>query len=110
MDGRLSPGHARAIAAAKDPAALAERIVSGGLSVREAEALARRTQAPTRKPAAGKGPGKAKDADTAALEHDLAEILGLDVQIVDAGGAGELRIRYATLEQLDDLCRRLTGR
>jgi ParB family chromosome partitioning protein len=50
----------------------------------------------------------AKDTDTAALEHDLSEVLGLPVAIRDHAGAGELRIRYATLEQLDDLCRRLT--
>ena len=43
-----------------------------------------------------------------ALEDDLSEVLGLPVEIKDAGGAGEIRIRYKTLEQLDDLCRRLT--
>jgi len=106
MSGRLSPGHARAIAAADDPAALAERIVQAGMSVREAETLARKTPSATK--SARKAKPKGKDADTAALEHDLAEVLGLDVEIADAGGAGELRIRYATLEQLDDLCRRLT--
>ena len=56
-------------------------------------------------------PGKAggfKDADTRALESDLSDILGLDVEILDRDGAGEIRISYATLEQLDDLCRRLT--
>ncbi|HEY0052797.1 MAG TPA: chromosome partitioning protein ParB, partial [Caulobacteraceae bacterium] len=33
--------------------------------------------------------------------------LGVDVTLNDRGGAGELVLRYATLEQLDDLCRRL---
>ena len=51
---------------------------------------------------------QAKDHDTASLESDLSEVLGLDVEIRDRGGIGELRIKYATLEQLDDLCRRLT--
>jgi ParB family chromosome partitioning protein len=49
-----------------------------------------------------------KDHDTTALESDLADILGLEVEIRDAGGKGEVRLKYATLEQLDDLCRRLT--
>jgi ParB family chromosome partitioning protein len=46
-------------------------------------------------------------ADVAALEQDLADALGLKVQLTDRGGKGELTIRYGTLEQLDDLCRRL---
>ena len=46
-------------------------------------------------------------ADVAALEQDLADVLGLKVQLADRGGKGELIIRYGTLEQLDDLCRRL---
>ena len=49
-----------------------------------------------------------KDADTRALEDDLSEALGLGVEITHHDGAGELRVRYTSLEQLDDLCRRLT--
>ena len=48
-----------------------------------------------------------KDADTLALERDLSQRMGLKVDVVDRGGAGEIRISYSTLEQLDDLCRRL---
>ena len=110
MAGRLSAGHARAIAAADDPEALAEEIIAKGLSVRAAEALARSAGAAA-EPARGAKPApkpKRKDPDTAALETDLSDVLGLDVEIVDQGGAGELRLKYATLEQLDDLCRRLT--
>lgn len=105
LEGKLTAGHARAILTADDPAALAQEIVARGLSVRDAEAL-------VRKPAPG---GKArsrpsKDTDTLALESDLSDVLGLDVEVVDRGGVGELRIKYATLEQLDELCRRLTTR
>ena len=54
-------------------------------------------------------PGK-KDADTRALERDLAGVLGLEVSIEHSrNGAGALTIRYLDLDQLDDLCRRLTG-
>jgi ParB family chromosome partitioning protein len=108
MAGRLSAGHARAIATAPDPSALAERVIAGGLSVRQAEALARDT-GPRRESSGGRGErgGSDKSADTRSLEHDLADVLGLDVQLNDRGGKGELTVRYTTLEQLDDLCRRL---
>ena len=103
-DGRLSAGHARTLIGAEDPQGLAREILDRGLSVRDAEALARKAAAPER---AAK-PAPRKSNDTLALERDLAERLGLPVQIQDKDGQGELRIRYADLEQLDDLCRRLT--
>ncbi|MDR3510034.1 MAG: ParB/RepB/Spo0J family partition protein [Caulobacteraceae bacterium] len=106
--GRLSAGHARALAGAPDAAALAGLVIDKGLSVREAEALARRAHGREAEPAARKSRGGGKDADTRALEEDLSEALGLDVEVADLGGAGEVRIRYANLEQLDDVCRRLT--
>jgi ParB family transcriptional regulator, chromosome partitioning protein len=106
MAGRLSAGHARAILSAADPEALAELIVAKGLSVRDAEALARGR---TGQPKKASGPrARPKDADTHALESDLEEVLGMAVEITDRGGAGELKIKYASLEQLDELCRRLT--
>ncbi|HYD45512.1 MAG TPA: ParB/RepB/Spo0J family partition protein [Phenylobacterium sp.] len=104
-EGRLTAGHARAIAAAPDPAALAQDVVARGLSVRQAEALARRGP-PSKPPSRPASSGK--DTDTRALEEDLAEVLGLKVEIADRGGHGEIRLQYETLEQLDDLCRRLT--
>jgi len=109
LSGALSAGHARAIVSASDPVGLARQIVDGGLSVRATEALVRK--AGTGTVSRPSQPGKAagfKDADTRALETDLSDILGLDVEILDRDGAGEIRISYATLEQLDDLCRRLT--
>ena len=78
-----------------------------GLNVRQAEAMARRARA---RPPPAERPARVqiqRDADTRALERSLAEVLGLEVEVRDAGGGGEVRIRYATLEQLDDLCRRL---
>ena len=99
--GRLSAGHARAIAAAPDPERLARTIVDGDLTVRQAEALARQGDAISDvapPPARSAGPARTKDADTRALEQDLSDALGLAVQIVDRKGAGEVRVRYATLE------------
>ncbi|WGM37166.1 ParB/RepB/Spo0J family partition protein [Caulobacter sp. NIBR1757] len=108
VEGELTAGHARALVGSDKAVELARRIVAEGMSVRQAEALLKDGGDP--KP---KGPSKSpsqavKDHDTTALESDLADILGLEVEIRDAGGKGEVRLKYATLEQLDDLCRRLT--
>jgi ParB family chromosome partitioning protein len=105
VDGTLSAGHARTLVTAEDPAGLAKRIVEGGLSVRQAEALAQMPAGATatRQPAK---PGE-KDADTLALEKLLSDAIGMSVSIAHKGGGGEVRVAYRTLEQLDDLCRRL---
>lgn len=109
--GEISTGHARAIASAPDPEALVKTIVEKGLSVREAERLARDAQAgkdgETR---SAKASGSAdKDADTRALEADITSRLGLSVDIRHGNKGGEIRVQYKTLEQLDDVCRRLSG-
>ncbi len=104
--GRLSAGHARALIDHPEAEALAQRIITSGLNVRQTEILAR---AGPPKPRARKVDlDAAGDADTRSLENDLSDVLGLEVAILDKDGAGELRVRYRTLEQLDDLCRRLT--
>lgn len=105
VEGRLSAGHARAIAASDDPAALASQVIDRGLNVRDTEALARRGSDKPRRP--GVATARVKDADTAVIEEDLEARLGMKVQLQDRGGAGEVRIAYTSLEQLDDLLRRL---
>jgi ParB family chromosome partitioning protein len=106
LHGRLSAGHARAILACDDQEAVAEQVVARQLSVRDTEALVRAKAAGPKKASGPRRP--AKDADTAALESDLEDALGMNVDIADRGGTGEVRIRYANLEQLDEICRRLT--
>ena len=106
---QMSAGHARAIAAAPDPESLARIVIDEGLSVRATEALARKVQSGAGGPRPKPSRDIARDADTQALEQDISSLLGLQVLILDRGGAGEVKISYATLEQLDDLCRRLTG-
>ncbi|SJM31481.1 ParB/RepB/Spo0J family partition protein [Mesorhizobium delmotii] len=106
VDGALSAGHARTLVTAQDPASLAKRIVEDGLSVRQAEALAQMpTGAPTgkRKPAA---PAQ-KDADTLALEKLMTGTIGMIVTIEHKERGGVISVAYRTLEQLDELCRRL---
>lgn len=107
---QISAGHARALLTASDPVALAREVVDKQLNVRQTEKLA-----------SGEGKGKApsssgrsaavqhRDADTAALEHDLAEMLGVRVTLKSLGKGGELTIHYGSLEQLDDILSRLGG-
>jgi ParB family chromosome partitioning protein len=105
--GTLTAGHARTLITAEDPATLARQIVSGGLSVREAEALSQQ-----RDVAGKKKPGEPhvhRDADTVALERRLSDALGLSVSLAHSERGGKLEIRYKTLEQLDGICLRLTG-
>ena len=107
-EGKLSAGHARALITAPDPADLADRAYMDGLSVRQTEALARRAaEGPKARSAKRSTSDSEGAADIAALEQDLADALGLKVQLADKGGKGELVLTYRSLEQLDDLCRRL---
>ncbi len=105
VDGQLSAGHARALVTAADPVGLAKRIVEEGLSVRQAEMLA---QLPPEVVQEAKVSAPVeKDADTLALEKLLTDVTGMRVAIAHKAKGGELRIGYKTLEQLDELCRRL---
>ncbi|SFQ05219.1 chromosome partitioning protein, ParB family [Roseivivax halotolerans] len=106
-EGKLSAGHARALITANDPSGLARTIISKGLSVRAAEALAKEDETrTTRRKTRSDDMGFEKDADTRALEGDLAAALGMKVAIDHKPGAeaGRLTISYDTLEQLDALC------
>ena len=101
--GQISAGHARAIATLPDPDAAAQKIIAGGLTVREAEALGDTAETPRKRSTARPD----KDADTRALEKQVSDGLGLAVSIAHKPDGGEVRIRYKTLEQLDDVCRKL---
>jgi len=105
-EGRLTAGHARALLECDEAVALAEKVVRQGLNVRQTEALARRGAEPSR----SKQERNPKDADTRALETDLSEVLGMEVEIRDWQGSGSLTVRYRSLEQLDELCRRMLVR
>lgn len=107
-NGSLSAGHARTLITADNPAALADKIVRDGLSVRQAEALAQgeggKQQSPKAKAA------DEKDADTQALEKLLSDVMGMRVTVNHLNKGGDVRIHYTTLEQLDEICQRLQNR
>lgn len=107
-EGAISAGHARALLTIPDADSVARKIVDHGLTVRDVEKLAQEAQAP--KAARGGAVGRIapeSDADTRALEKALTDVLGLAVTIAHHGDAGEVRIRYKSLDQLDALCQRL---
>lgn len=110
-DGKISAGHARALITADDAASLAREVIRKDLSVRETEKLAK---AGVQNIFAERGKSKPrtaeKDADTKALEGDLSANLGMKVEIGHKPGqeSGTLTIHYASLDELDTLCRLLS--
>jgi ParB family chromosome partitioning protein len=114
LKGDISMGHARAVATAPDPEELTKEIIDKGLSVRQAEARARREKS---RPGPGADIGRASarnaakvmDADLEALERQLGDILGLRVQVIHKGQGGAVMLHYSSLDQLDMICQRLSG-
>ena len=104
--GKLSAGHGRALLGADDPAALARDVIKKGLNVRQTEKLVKSGNI-ANKPETRK---RIKDSNTVALEHDLAALLGLQVTIDFKDPGGRLVIAYESLEQLDEILKRLRGR
>jgi ParB family chromosome partitioning protein len=101
-DGRITAGHGRAILSAANPLALARRVAKQGLSVRETERIVQgvATKTPRAK--------FLKSTDTVELEGNIAEALGMTVDIRHQGErGGAVTVAYKTLEQLDEICRRL---
>ena len=107
QQGSLTAGHARALIGRYDAEALAQRIVEQALNVREVEALVQGRED------AGPGPSKKvrdKDPDTKAFEKELADLLGLKVEIKRASGeSGQLIIKFGNFDQLDYIRQRLGG-
>ncbi len=105
-DGSLSAGHARTLVTAADPEGLAKRIIAEGLSVRQAELLAQEPQG--KSGTSAKSAKAEKSADIRALEKRIEDSLGLKIDLKHSDkNRGEMRIRYRSLEQLDEICRRL---
>jgi len=107
VDGRIDMGHARALVGAPDVERLAAEVVAKGLSVRDTERLARAAKYDDAK--GGSGGGGGRNADIAALERQLSDVIGLGVKISYGSKGGTLTVAYSTLDQLDMVCQRLTG-
>jgi len=124
IDGALSAGQARPLIGHPEAANLAKQIADGKLTARQAETMAKIGKAVSGESGANKGgrpakPGAAqaaapakKDADTLAFERSLSQALGLVVEIEAQANSesGRLILSYRTLEQLDDLAKKLSRR
>jgi len=105
QEGKLTAGHARALIGREDAEALAQRIIERDMNVREVEAMVQAgvsSAAPSRR--------REKTADTLAFEKELADVLGLKVEIKRGSGeSGLLVIKYGNYDQLDYIRMRLTA-
>lgn len=106
LQGDISMGHARAVAAAPDPVGLTQEIIAKGLSVRQAEQRAKRAKGGSKELVLTE---RKPDADLAALERQLGDMLGLKVQVTHKGQGGTVTLQYSNLDQLDLICQRLSG-
>ncbi len=103
-DGSLTAGHARSLIATESPEELADKIIALKLSVRQTEDLARKNPS-----SSTSNPKPEKDPDTRALEKDLSQALGLTVSLKHKGKTGgTVVISYKTLDQLDEISRRIS--
>ncbi len=107
-EGRLSMGHARALLGVPGAEALADESIAKGWSVRDVERAAKRAKRPA--PIEYKSmDGRQRDTDLTMLERQLGDLLGLKVVIGHKAPGGSVTLSYATLDQLDMICQRLSG-
>jgi ParB family transcriptional regulator, chromosome partitioning protein len=113
IEGKLQMGHARALLGSADALPLAAIVIKKGLSVRATESLVRRNKPGAQKPPSLRiaASSDSNDADIRAVETHLGDLLGLKVRINQNAGdyKGSVTFEYASLDQLDMLCQRLTG-
>jgi ParB family transcriptional regulator, chromosome partitioning protein len=102
--GELTMGHARALLTSDDPEGLGQQVIARKLSVRQTESLVKRGNAPKRPRVS-----RETDPDIALLERQLADLTGLKTEIRHSQKSGTITLHYATLEQLDMICQRLSG-
>lgn len=109
-DGQLSEGHGRALLSAPNVSSmkkLARSAVSKGWSVREAERQARRLARSDGNGSAAKKAGKSTNVRD--LEQRLSRALGSTTKIHESGKErGQVRISYASFDELDRLIEKLT--
>lgn len=122
--GALSAGHARALITAENALELANEIIAGNLSVRETEKLvSSKSSSSTAKKKSSSGSGSStssnsegpqgfvsnsKDPDVVAVENELTNALGMQVDIDSANGrSGKISIHFSSIDQMDELMRRL---
>jgi len=110
--GTISAGHARVILSVPDENLMRQvrdEIVSKGLSVRQAEALAKKLK--KGKPAGDSGRqsirknvlGEIPESYCQALLNDMVKCLGSNIKIIQNGNRGKIEIEYYSLDDLERL-------
>ncbi|MDT8396698.1 MAG: ParB/RepB/Spo0J family partition protein [bacterium] len=109
VEGTISAGHARALLSLKEEKAIREmmgRILKRGLSVREVElAVSKAVSGKEKRP--DPGPAGKVSAETRDLEKRLTRALGARTRIHEGTRGGKVEIRYATLDELNDIAKKL---
>ena len=96
-EGKLTAGHARTLLNSHNPEKVAMEIMAGQMTVRQAERRSIKTKIIY-----------PQDPNITDLEASISNRLGLKIQIVHKGDkGGEVRIGYSSLEQLEEVTRRL---
>ncbi|MCK0507507.1 ParB/RepB/Spo0J family partition protein [Aromatoleum anaerobium] len=101
MAGDIDMGHARAMLPLDGAGQiqLANHVAARGLSVRDTERLVQQILNPRQKKAE-----REPDRDLLRIEEEIADVLGATVRIkTNKKGAGEVTIRFGSLDQLDGL-------
>lgn len=101
-EGKLSAGHARALLPLSPTVQenAANAVVSGGLSVRQTESLAKRLAAEKKEKSK---PDSSQVDYTAEAQKDLSSKLGRGVRIVTGRKKGRIELEYYGLDDLNDL-------
>ena len=112
--GQIEMGHARALLGLHGPGqdVAAREVLAKGLTVRETEALVRRSAMPesTSPAQPGSGAGQREDPNLVRLQDELSERLGAVVRISHRSkGNGRLTIDYASLDELEGVLERIRG-
>jgi len=110
-EGRLSMGHAKALLSLESKSEqlkLAEEIETRGFSVRQAEAAVHQIKKQPVFKKVVKPLSQGERADLSALEDRLRRSLGTKVKLSQQGNAGEIRITYYSLDDLDRILEKLT--
>lgn len=112
QSGSLTMGHAKAVLSVGDRASqkqLVRKIVQKGLSVREAEELARR-MSEAGKEDTDRPPAKPADSPYAQVEEQLRNILGTKVRVKGEGGRGRVEVEFYSDEDLGRIVDLISGR
>jgi ParB family chromosome partitioning protein len=104
QQGKLSAGHARTLVGHPQAELLAEKIVKGGLNVRQAEKLAQAQKKPQRRDERPRAP---YDEDCALLERTIEEATGLKAQLILGPHEYKLNLLFDNMEDLDKIVQRL---